>query len=120
MSQESFNDFLNIAIESLSEVLTRAVASQGEDVEGGYTRAEQIYALDEAYQRIRIFFGEDADITSNVLCYGMENAVELIGNYIQPIVEFQILSFPRFEFVQLAGDRFNEIQEVFRRTRILV
>jgi len=120
MNQESFNDFINIATDSLSEALNRIVGYQGEE-EGGYTRAEQIYALNEAYDRIRNFFGEDADITldSNVEWYGMENTVERIGNYIQPIVELQILSFPTFEFVQLTGDRFNEIQEVFLRTHIL-
>ena len=121
MNQESFTEFVNIATDSLSEALNRIVGFQGEEVEGGYTRAEQIYALDEAYHRIRNFFGEDADITldSNVEWYGMENTVERIGNYIQPIVELQILSFPTFEFVQLAGDRFNEIQDVFLRTHIL-
>jgi hypothetical protein len=120
MNQDSLNEFVNIASDSLSELLNRIHSNQA--VEGSYTTAEQIYALDEAYQRIRNFFGEDADITQdqNMEWYGMDNTVEHISNFIQPIVEFQIHSFPTFEFVQLAEGSFNEIQNVFRRANVMV
>ena len=120
MNQDSFNEFVNIANDSLSELLNRFVHNQGV-IEGGYSSVEQVYALDEAYQRIRNLFGEDADVSldSNMVRYGMENAVEQMSNYIQPIIEFQISAFPQFEFVQLVEGRFNEIQDVFLRTHIL-
>jgi hypothetical protein len=119
MNHESFNDFVNIANDSLSELMNRIHSNQA--VEGSYTTAEQVYALDEAYQRIRNFFGEDADVTqdANMEWYGMETTIEHISNFIQPIIEFQIHSFPTFEFVQLAEGRLNEIQNAFIRTNVM-
>jgi hypothetical protein len=120
MNRESFNDFVNIVNDSMSEVMNRIQSNQV--VEGSYTTAEQIYALDDAYQRIRNFFGEDADVIldPNVECYGMENAIEHIHNFIQPIVEFQIRAFPQFEFVQLAEGQHDEIRSAFIRTNVMV
>ncbi len=119
MNQESFNDFVNIANDALSELLNRTHRNEG--VEGSYTEAEQVYALDEVYQRIRNFFGEDADLEldRNLEWYGMETTVEHIRNFIQPIVELQIFALPTFVFVELAEGRHNEIQNAFIRTNVM-
>jgi hypothetical protein len=119
MNQDSFNEFMNIANDSLSELLSRIHSNQ--DVEGRSTTAEQVYALDDAYQRIRNLFGEDADVAldQNLECYGMETVVEMMTNFIQPIAEFQITSFPTFEFVQLSEGRIDDIQSAFLRANVL-
>mgnify|MGYP006282335789 CR=1 FL=1 len=119
MNQESFNDFVNIANDSLSELLNRTHRHEG--VEGSYTEAEQVYALDEVYQRIRNFFGEDADLVldRNLEWYGMENTIEHIRNFIEPIVELQIFAIPTWVFVELAEGRQNEIQNAFIRTNVM-
>lgn len=119
MNQDSFNEFMNIANESLSELLNRIHINQV--IEGSSTIAEQVYVLDDTYQRIRNLFGEDADVTldQNLEWYGMECIVEKINNFIQPIAEFQITSFPTFEFVQLSEGRIDEIQNAFRRANVL-
>lgn len=120
MNHESFNDFLNIVNDSLSEVMNRIHSNQV--VAGSYTPAEQVYALDEAYQRIRYFFGEDADITQdqNMAFYGMEDTIEHITNFIQPIIEFQIHSLPTFEFVQVAEGTHDDIRNAFIRTNVMM
>lgn len=119
MNQDSFNEFMNIANDSLSELLSRIHSNQA--MEGRSTTAEQVYALDDAYQRIRNLFGEDADVglDQNLECYGMETVVEMMNNFIQPIAEFQISAFPTFEFVQLSEGRINDIQSAFLRANVL-
>lgn len=119
MNQDSFNEFISIANDSLSELLNRINSNQA--VEGRYTTAEQVYVLDDAYHRIRNLFGEDADVNldQNLEWYGMETTVEKINNFIQPIAEFQITTFPTFEFVQLSEGRINDIQTAFLRANVL-
>ena len=118
MNQDSFNEFMNIANDSLSELLNRI---HNQVIEGSSSTAEQVYVLDDTYQRIRNLFGEDADVTldQNLEWYGMECIVEKINNFIQPIAEFQITAFPTFEFVQLSEGRINDIHSAFRRANVL-
>jgi len=120
MNQDSFNEFMNIANGSLSELLNRIHSNQV--MEGSSTTADQVYVLDDAYHRIRNFFGEDADVSldQNLEWHGMEYVLEKINNFIQPIAEFQISAFPTFEFVQLSEGRLNEIRTAFLRTNVLV
>jgi len=120
MNRESFNDFVNIVNDSMSEVMNRIQSNQV--VEGSYTTAEQIYALDDAYQRIRNFFGEDADIVQdqNMEFYGMEDTIQRIKNFIQPVIEFQIRSFPTFQFVEVAEGQHDQIRNAFIRTNVMV
>lgn len=118
MNQDSFNEFMNIANGSLSELLNRIHSNQV--MEG--SSADQVYVLDDAYHRIRNFFGEDADVSLdlNLEWHGMEYVLEKINNFIQPIAEFQISAFPTFEFVQLSEGRLDEIRTTFLRTNVLV
>jgi hypothetical protein len=117
MTNETFNGFIQVINNSMAEVLNRILSEV-------YTIDEKTMALGDAFQDIRNFFGEDADVTLdlNLEFRGLMTAIELIEDWIEPFAEFLApVPYPnRYEHTEITFGETNQIQDLFIRSGVMV
>lgn len=116
MNHNTFNDFIQVINNTMSEILNRIRSEV-------YTDDEKLMALEEAFHQIGNFFGEDADVVLDLNLHfrGMMTAIELTADWIDPVAEFlaPVHEPRRYAHTEITFGETNEIQDLFIRSGVM-
>ena len=116
MNHNIFNAFIEVINNTMSDILNQISSDM-------FASIEKMIALEEAFDQIRNFFGEDADVVldMNLESHGLMTAVDLTADWIEPIAEF-LAPVPeprRYDHTEITFGETNQIQDLFIRSGVM-